>query len=157
MTINLTLPDLEEHLKKLQLNPQQQKETSQLVVLFKIDGHDFPLFFRIFEGQELLQLIAFVPCNLKKSAVAELARLLHLINKEMDLPGFGMDEKAGIIYYRIMLPAEGGQIASATIDSVCQSIPTILETFSPVIATVSAGATSFEDVLNKLSQSQSPQ
>lgn len=40
--IPLTIPALQEHLKALKLEPIFQKETNQLIVVFKIDGYDFP-------------------------------------------------------------------------------------------------------------------
>lgn len=152
MMIALTLPALEKHLKGMELQPQLQKETNQLIVIFKVSETDFPLFLRIYEGGELLQLIAFIPCQLKTAAAPELARLLHLINKEVDLPGFGMDENAGIIYYRMMLPADHEQISSDILETVINSIKTICESFAPVIAAVAAGASTFDQVLRKLKE-----
>jgi hypothetical protein len=153
MIIPLTLPTLQEHLKQLKLEPVLQKETNQLIVIFKIAGADFPLFFRIYENGELLQMISFIPCNFKANSVSDLARLLHLINREVDLPGFGMDEKAGIVYYRFMLPAHGKHIEGEVLDTILNTIKTICETFANVIAAVSVGAASFDEVIKKLSQS----
>lgn len=154
MMVALTLQALQEHLKVMKLEPQLQKETNQLIIIYKVGGVDFPLFFRIFEGGELLQMITFIPCNVKASAVSDLARLLHLLNKEVDLPGFGMDEKAGIVYYRFMLPALRGQVEGEILETVIDTIKKISETFSNVIAAVAVGAASFEDVMKKASQSQ---
>ncbi len=148
--IPLTIPALQEHLKALKLDPIFQQETNQLIVIFKIDGYDFPLFFRIFEGAQLLQLITFIPCNLKASAAPSLARLLHLINKEIDLPGFGMDEKASIVYYRMMLTAVNGEIDGKVLETISSTLKTLCETFGPVISAVASGAASYEDVLKKL-------
>lgn len=151
MMVSLNLQALEDHLKAMRLQPQLQKETNQLIVIFKAGGADFPLFYRIYEGGELLQHIAFIPCQLKATAAPELARLLHLINKEVDLPGFGMDERAGIVYYRFMIPADHGQVSSETLETVFNSIQTICESFAPVIAAVATGNSSFDEVMRKLS------
>lgn len=150
--IKLTIPALQELLKSLKYEPIFQQETNQLILILKVQSIDFPLFFRIFEGAELLQLIIFIPCNLKNSAISDLGRLLHLINKEIDLPGFGMDEKAGIIYYRQMLIALNSQLDPKVIEKLIQSIQTSCDTFAPVISAVAVGAASYEDVLKKLSQ-----
>lgn len=152
MMVALTIKALEEHLKMLKLEPQLQKETNQLIIIYKVGGADFPLFFRIFEGGDLLQMITFIPCNIKASAIPDLARLLHLLNKEVDLPGFGMDEKAGIVYYRFMLPALRGQVEGEILETVIDTIKKITETFANVIAAVAVGAASFDEVMKKASQ-----
>lgn len=152
MMVALTIKGLEDHLKALRLEVQQQKETNQLIHIYKVVGTDFPLFFRIFEGGDLLQMITFIPCNIKAAAIPDLARLLHLLNKEVDLPGFGMDEKAGIVYYRFMLPALRGQIEGEILETVIDTIKKISETFANVIAAVAVGSASFDEVMKKASQ-----
>ncbi|MCE5317205.1 MAG: YbjN domain-containing protein [Parachlamydia sp.] len=154
MMVSLKLKALEDHLKLLKYEPQLQQETNQLIVVYKVGGVDFPLFFRIFEGGELLQMITFIPCNVKASAVSDLARILHLLNKEVDLPGFGMDEKAGIVYYRFMLPALRGQVEGEILETVIDTIKKISETFANVIAAVAVGAASFDDVMKKANESK---
>lgn len=150
--MQLSIPKLQDFLKSAGHAPIFQEETNQLILIHKIDKTDFPIFFRIFEGGELLQLISFVPCNLKRSSAADLARLLHLINKEIDFPGFGMDEKAGIIYLRLMLVAPDQQIEEKSIALTLRSIKNSCETFGPVISAVAAGAASYDEVLKKLAQ-----
>lgn len=154
MTIPLTMESIHSFLDSKNYKPQLQKETNQVYLLFNFSGRDFPLFFRIFEGGDLLQMLAFIPCTLKKDAAAETGRLLHYLNKELDIPGFGMDEKVGLVFYRIMLPTTDKEVNTHIIEALLSSTRTICQTFAPAIATVAAGASTLDEVLAKVQQAQ---
>lgn len=153
--IPLNLDSLKEFLSSKKFEPELQKETNQLFLIFKHQGKEFPLFLRVFEGENLLQILVFIPCTLKKEYLADTARLLHYLNKELDIPGFGVDEVSSLIFYRVMLPSTKQSIDEEVLETLLNSIQTICQTFSPVIATVSSGVTSFDDVLKKVSANQS--
>ena len=87
-----------------------QSETQQVYTILKISQKEYPLFLRVFDDGHLLQMLAFIPCQLERNVVPDMARLLHLLNKELDVPGFGMDEMAGVVFYRLMLPTPSKKI-----------------------------------------------
>lgn len=147
--IKLELKKLLEYLHQKDLNAQIQKETNQIYILFKIGEQEYPLFLRIFEGGELLQLLAFIPCNIKHDAVNDTARLLHLLNKELDVPGFGMDETAMVVFYRCMIPAKNEEVDSKLLDAYMNSIQIVCKTFSPVITAVAFGTATYSEVVKK--------
>lgn len=147
--ISLTLDAILAYLSKKGMRAELQTETNQVVIIFKIGDREFPLFIRIFEGGELLQLLAFIPCNMKKSAFAETGRLLHLLNKELDIPGFGLDEDSSVVFYRCMLPVQGQQMSETLFNAYLNSIQLVCKSFSSVIATVAYGSATFEDILKK--------
>lgn len=150
--LDLTLDVLQEYLQKNQIDVQLQPETQQLYIVFKIDKIEYPLFIRIYEGGDLLQLLIFLPYDLKKSLVGDTARLLHLLNKEIDIPGFGIDETTGVIFYRAVIPCFDKKIDEGLLSSYLNSIQTICQTFTPVIGSVSTGAASFEKVLKTVQE-----
>jgi hypothetical protein len=152
--ITLNLDDIQNFLVQEQFKSQIQKETHQIYLLYKIEGREFPLFLRIFPGGDLLQLIAFIPCHLKAATFGDLGRLLHLINKEMDIPGFGMDEEANLIFYRVMMPSVEKQVHGNHLKRFIQSIEQILKNFGPLIALVAFGGTSFEEIRKKIKPHQ---
>lgn len=147
--ISLHLDSLLAYLIKKGVQAELQDQTNQIVVLFKIGDREFPLFIRIFEGGELLQLLTFVPCNMKKSAFADTGRLLHLLNKELDVPGFGLDEDNSVIFYRCMIPTQNHQLDETLFDAYMNSTQLVCKSFSPVIASVAYGSISFEEILQK--------
>src|SRR5947209_3111552 len=81
-------------------NAEIQAETNQLYFPIKVSNREFPVFIRIFEDSGLLQQLVFFPCKIDKKMTPDMARLLHMFNKELDLPGFGMDEVAGVVFFR---------------------------------------------------------
>lgn len=156
--LSLKIDDLHDYLIKEQFPVQIQKETQQIYMIYKIEKREFPLFIRVFPGGDLLQLISFIPCNLKAGSHGDLARLLHMLNKELDIPGFGMDENANLIFYRVMIPAVDKQVNEDHLKRYVNSIEQILINFGSLIAMVAFGATSFDDVRKQIKplQPQNP-
>lgn len=152
--LKLELNAIRSHLQKKGIEPSLQKDTNQLCILLKGAEVEFPLFIRIFEGGELVQLLAFIPCNINSTTAGDTARLLHLLNKEVDLPGFGMDEAASVVFYRSMLPAKNHHIDASIIDAFLSATELVCNTFTPVITAVAQGALSFDEVLKKAKENQ---
>jgi hypothetical protein len=155
--IPLNLNKIQEYLKTKEINAEYQKETDQLYIVFKITEQEFPLFIRIFEGEELLQLLAFLPCNTKKGTINDTGRLLHLLNKELDTPGFGMDESSSVVFYRLMIPIYNKEVTPIFLDAYLNAVQVVCKTFASVIAAVAYGATTFEDVIAKAKEADAQQ
>lgn len=134
---------------KLQLAATLQEETDQLIILLKEDEREFPLFIRPIPESEFLQLIAFFPFQLPIKTIAEVARLLHILNKELDIPGFGMDEMSFVTFFRIMVPAPGGKVEEKLIEGYLATIKTVCKTFSPTIEAIASGSTTIDTILKK--------
>lgn len=147
--IPLKLESVLEYLKNKGFDASIQKETNQIVIVLKLADRDFPLFFRIFPGEELLQVLVFIPCSIKPETVADTARLLHLLNKELDIPGFGMDENTSTVFYRCMIPVKNKEVDETFLSAYLNSIQVICKTLAPVIGAVAFGATTFQEVLQK--------
>lgn len=147
--IPLDLNKISEHLDSQGIKAEFQKETNQLCVLFKIADREYPLFIRIYEGGELLQLLAFLPCNTKPATHADTARLLHLLNKEIDTPGFGMDENSESVFYRCMIPVKDKKLDESQLNAYVNAIQVVCQSFAPVIAGVAYGAVKFDEVMKK--------
>lgn len=147
--IPLKLDPICAYLKSKGIPAEHQPETGQLAVLFKIGEREYPLFIRIYDGEELLQLLAFLPCNTKPETRSDTARLLHLLNKEIDIPGFGMDEDSESVFYRCMVPIKEKAIDEKLLDSYINAINVICQSFAPVIAATAYGAATFEEIMKK--------
>lgn len=152
--IQMNLDSIRNYLESLKLSPKLQPETDQLYVVFKHENFEFPLFIRVFEESQLLQLILFIPFATQDETNNDVARLLHLLNKELDIPGFGMDEAAKLIFYRIMLPGSDKKINKEVLSAYIGTVQNVLQTFTPVIANVASGQSNFDEVLQKVKESQ---
>lgn len=147
--MKVSLDNLLKFLEKRNYDAKLQNETQQIYHILKISGMEFPLFIRIFDQSDLLQLLVFMPAQIKPGTHADLARLLHLINKELDIPGFGMDENSGVAFYRLMLPIFGKKIDETLLETFLKSIQTICESISPSVIAVASGQISYGDILRK--------
>lgn len=126
-----------------------QAETNQIYFALKVSEREFPVFTRIFDESGLLQVLVFFPCKLETASIPDMARLLHMFNKELDLPGFGMDELSGIIFFRWMIASEKKKVSEQTLSTLLNTIKTVCQTFTTVIQAVGSGAISFEALLEK--------
>lgn len=148
----LDLEHIQKHLSSQSIHSKVEPETNQICMMLKIAEREFPLFIRVYEGGEILQLLSFLPCNIKPSALADSARLLHLLNKEIDLPGFGMDEDNKVVFYRSMIPAKDKKINKDIFNALLNATQVVCTSFAPVIAAVAFGTVSFEDVVLQAKQ-----
>lgn len=131
-----------------------QPETGQVLLMQKIHEADCPTFLRLVEQGEMLQILTFLPLKLKEKTLPDLARVLHLINKEIDIPGFGIDEESQVMFYRTMLPSSKQKIDEEVLEAYLGSIKMLLETFFPMIMAVNEGIASFKEVLKKVLESK---
>ena len=150
--ISLNLDSIFDYLTSQKMEVKRQPETNQIYLLYKAHEQEFPIFIRIMEEGELVQLLAFMPISLNPKSVADLSRLLHLFNKEIDIPGFGMDEASKVCFYRVVLPGTEGKISGEVVAGYINSIRVITETFFPVIAAVVTQTATFEDVVKKANE-----
>lgn len=147
--IDINSQNLLECLRQNQYEAELQEETEQVYTLLKINQQEYPLFIRIFDDGHLLQVLAFFPCPLNQDKIPDLARLLHLLNKELDMPGFGMDEMAGAIFYRLMLPTPMKKIEQDMLIAFVKTVEHVCKMFAPAIQALAMGQITLEDILSK--------
>ena len=122
-------------------------ENEQACYLLKHQETELPVFFRLKNHLNLIQITCFLPFKIKDSALNDTARLLHLLNAELDLPGFGFDEKTKMPFYRSSFFAFDEKIEKRRLISYISSSESIVKNFFNVIIAVSQEMQSFEDVL----------
>lgn len=138
--ISLTLNSILKALNAHKLDAKLQTATQQIYFIHKANNLDFPIFFKIDEKSCNLQILLFFPTSMRPKAPPEVARLLHLLNKEIDLPGFGMDEHSNVIFYRCVLLMPKNEIDENLLFNVLSSVCNVGPTFYPIVATVANGA-----------------
>jgi len=146
---DLTTEEVLKRFKHKDLTPQIQSETNQVYAFLKINDQEFPLFARIYEGKNLLQLISFFPKQILTKRISDTARLLHHFNKELDLPGFGMDERSKVVFFRCMIPTFQGKLDPEIFNSFYNSLFHACKQFAEVIDAISSGELSMDDFLKK--------
>ena len=87
-----------------------------------------------------------------EKAVSEAARLLHFVNREIDMPGFGMDEKDQLMFYRLVLPCLDKKIDTKLLDLYLVATRVACETFMDAIQLIASGSANFERVVKERKQ-----
>ncbi|GAB4229841.1 MAG: YbjN domain-containing protein [Chlamydiales bacterium] len=152
--MELSLENFKKLLLQRELHPEIQRETQQVFAMMPIEGRDYPLFVRIFEESGLVQCIAFFPFEIKKQTFPDVARLLHLFNKELDIPGFGLDEESKVLFFRCMIPSNKGKIEEDLFLAYLNTIHLACSSFTKPIEAVAAGAATFEELIEKVNKNQ---
>lgn len=149
MTISLTNDSLLDYLQQKNFDAQIQRETQQLSAHLSVGRESYPFFVKIDSNSGILQLLVFIPYALQTSAAPDISRLLHYCNKEIDLPGFGIDELANAVFYRCVLVGKKGEVSTELLDRLLVAIPKLCETFFPLIIMGMSGKLRFDTVLEK--------
>lgn len=145
--VSIDRASLLKFLKDNEYDAEDNPEQDQILVKVKVEQYDFPLFLRpILEG-ELLQVLTFIPCQVKEETFPDLGRLLLMLNKEMDMPGLGMDEDSKTVFYRCMAPCFGKEILEKALFAYLNTSHNVVNSFAPVVAAVAGGKATFEQVL----------
>lgn len=127
--IPLTVNDLTEFFKGEGLSPEFEKESKQVYFNLEIQEKEVPVFFRIMDKTHVLQLVAYPPTQIQEETFSEIARFLHILNKELDIPGFGMDESTKLIFYRAVIPSLTENIEEDLIRAYVNTIKNALTFF----------------------------
>lgn len=149
MTVSLSQDRILEYLLERKFEANIQPETQQISAKLAAGKEKYAFFARLDEQANLLQLFVFLPYALPKQFTADVARLLHFFNKEIDFPGFGIDETEGVIFYRCTLLGTQGYIQKDILDKVIDALPKLCEAFFPTIALAIAGKIRFDAILEK--------
>jgi len=141
-------------LKGMNLEPKVQDQTGQIYTVFEHEGGQFPTFFRLLHEGDLIQMITFVPYTVTRTMLGDVGRFLHMINKELDLPGFCLDESSTTVFYRLVLPTSKKEFQQESFEALLNTSRLVITSFATVIAGLAVGATSLDEILAKVSETQ---
>lgn len=143
----VTLASLISYLKGKQLDAKIQDETNQAYAVWTVDQKEFTLFVRLMPGDTLLQLLAFFPLTVTPKAMGDTARLLHALNRELDLPGFGMEEGSSVVFFRLMAPIVDKTLSDELLEAYVNAIQVVCKTFFPSVLAVASGGMTFDELV----------
>ena len=143
----VTLNDLCTTITSLGYEATVQEETSQVFFSIRVKETDFPVFARPLENQAFVQLIAFIPGQNSDVTVNDTARLLHMINRELDMPGFCLDEANQVSFYRVLIAVREDKLSATDLQPYLDIFSRVLGTFANLVFAVSQGNLSMKDVV----------
>jgi hypothetical protein len=148
--VKLDKDSLLKHLDEKQLKPQWQEESNQIIMAFRLGKIDFPIFLRIAEDEDFLQILSFMPCSIKHGTHAALARFLHVINNQVNLPGFSMDDEQNLLFYRVILPCVNREVDEKMLEKYLGAVFNVSNSFYPLIVKLADGSLTYKDALTEL-------
>ncbi|NGX46605.1 MAG: hypothetical protein K940chlam2_01801 [Chlamydiae bacterium] len=144
--MKLTHDNVFKEIERLNLKPSLQPETDQIHFVLDIKSNEVPVFTGIREESNLLQTLAYLPLQIADKTVSDTARLLHLLNHELDMPGFGMDEREKLIFYRCVIPCPEGELHDRVLEMYLSTTRLAVEAFLGAIAMITAGQTTVDEM-----------
>lgn len=138
--------NLTKFLKESNLEPYFEKSSGLIYINILANDHELPLFFVIRSEGEVLQLICYFPYQLSDTHQGATARLLHLLNRDIDIPGFGMDEEQGLIFYRLVIPCLEKHISGPLLRVYIDTVKIISDSFSHAIGLVFTGNMNLDEM-----------
>lgn len=148
--MKLTTDNLKEHLISSKLHPHVQPETNQLYYTHKSNAGEYVIFLRIYEDDDKLQIMTFLPPQVLEDRFEVVGRILHHFNKEIDLPGFGLDEKMGLTYHRIMMLAPEGNLEETHLECYLNAIPLLCDHFLPAISLAASSPLTYNELTQRV-------
>lgn len=100
-----------------------------------------------------LQFDSVYPFTVKDEALSDIAQLLHLINLELEFPGFVLDYKSSQIVYRFVWVCHGNQIESVPLINYVGYIMFIQEVFSQAIEELAQDKRDLISILEEIQKS----
>lgn len=96
-----------------------------------------------------LQFIVTLPFFVKDEKIFEISRLILLLNKGIELPGFELSEVDHLIYYRYALIVPEDDLDERILLSLIGMIQLLLEAFTEIFEAVATSGLTFREVAIK--------
>lgn len=111
--------------------------------LFSFEGKTKPRYWKV-------QFLFTFPFKMKPEAAQQVGSVLHFLNRQIDLPGFEMNEVDDLIYYRHALLVRDNGIDKRVFQGTLGMMMLVLDLFSETIERVAAGEMTFDDLLRSV-------
>jgi hypothetical protein len=136
-------------LEKIGVKGTLQEDHNQIFSSLSINGFDYPMFIRRLQGGQLMQVITFIPCTLEEGSSNDVGRLLHMINKELDMPGFCCDEESKTVFYRLVVPCLNQKLDEELFHAYVNTTKQVCTMFGTIVQAIAVKAMSLQEMLEK--------
>ncbi len=139
-------------LKQLGYTAKLHEQSQQVYTSYTHEDNEYHIFVRALPDNNLLQILTFIPCSIAENALIDLSRFLHIVNKELDMPGFCLDEDTKTVFYRVVIPCIGQSLDTTLFGAYLNTSKNICETFGTVIQAIAIGAMTLDEVFEKMAE-----
>ncbi len=98
-----------------------------------------------------LQLIVKLPFNILDAYIPDLARLILILNKGMELPGFELSEIDRLVFYRHAFVISEDALDKRIMLSLMGMITLLLDTFTETLEAVAIGSKTLQQIVDEVS------
>lgn len=152
MNVEITPQAVSNAVRSQGMEPTVDAESGQVVFYISHEDTKCPVFIRIYPEGQLVQIMLFFPMMMQPESQADTARLLHFFNKELDIPGFGMDESTGVCFFRAMIPVYERKIPAPIFNGYLETIKTVCKNFFSSIGVITTRTMTFEGLMSMVSE-----
>ncbi len=153
-SMKLSNNELISSLNRFGIKATVQENSNQLLATFSQNGNEYPAFIRQLNGGNLLQILTFVPCTIDNEAYFDVSRLLHMINKELDMPGFCCDEETKTVFYRVVIPCINSQVDEPLLHAYLNTTQQVCGMFGTIVQAIAIKAMSLDEMMAKAKEMQ---
>jgi len=147
------------------ISPSDAAPFEQLYVTLDPDGKGRPRAIQLQyipvrasnDGDHLLQFVSSLPFPLIGKVAGDTARMILLVNKVIELPGFGMSEIDESLYYQHVHLCRKGYFEDATVGQLLSTILHYVDEYAPVVEEIAVGEKSFGVVVEEMKREVSAQ
>ena len=97
-----------------------------------------------------IQFETALPFTFSDKSSPEVSSFLHFLNRQLELPGFEMDEGNRLILYRYVLLSSEDRLQPDLLKGIIGSISLMLDLFGEAIEKVAVEETTFNEILEKI-------
>ncbi|MGR3951738.1 MAG: YbjN domain-containing protein [Chlamydia sp.] len=145
---------LAEVMKRLSYTTKIHDKTDQIHTSYIYEENEYHIFIGSLNDGNFVQLITFIPCVVVDTSINDVCRFLHIVNKELDTPGFCYDEETKTVLYRIVIPCIRKEIHEELFEAYLHASKNTCETFGTVVQALAIGAMSLNEVFEKMVENE---
>jgi hypothetical protein len=101
------------------------------------------------KSYNFLQFACCLPFKVQESALWEMARMILLLNKGLELPGFELSEVDGIVYYRYVLPVVDNHVEETLLICLFGTIDFLVKGFTDKLEQIATGAKTAQQLVEE--------
>lgn len=116
----------------------------ELFSKYKVEGE--------LKSYHFLQLASCFPFKVEETALWEMARMILLLNKGLELPGFELSEVDGIVFYRYVLPVVDKHVEEALLICLIGTIDFLMKGFLENLEQIAIGAKTAQQMIEETSR-----
>jgi len=138
--------------------PSSEVPFEQLYIILEADSQGRPRAMQLqyvpveasAHGDHLLQIVSTLPFQYNAGLAGDVARMILLVNKILELPGFGLSEADKACYYHYVHICPKGEINGPLLLDLLPTFIHYVDEFGPVIEDIASGNKTHQEAIEEM-------